>query len=123
LAVQTAASSSHSAAANNPLGALTAYWNSIAAGQYPSAWRQLAPGAGQTESAFVSGERQAGITGASFTGQVSAIDGSTATVQVDSLITHDRQFGCRSWSGTYELVRQDSRWLIERASITPAACS
>jgi hypothetical protein len=53
---------------------------------------------------------------------VTAQNGATATVAVDSLTTKDKQFGCRTWSGSYDLVQQSGQWLIEQASITPQPC-
>jgi hypothetical protein len=75
-----------------------------------------------TEAQFVAQETQAGIQSVSFNGHVTAQNGGTATVAVDSLMTKDEQFGCRAWSGSYDLVQQSGQWLIERASITPQAC-
>ena len=45
-----------------------------------------------------------------------------ATVAVDSLTTTDGQYGCRTWSGIYELIRLNARWQITRVNITPSAC-
>jgi hypothetical protein len=32
-----------------------------------------------------------------------------------SLITHDREFGCRTWSGSYQLAHRPVGWRIVRA--------
>jgi hypothetical protein len=110
-------------AATGPLATLSSYWSAISAHKFGRAYGLLAAGAtGLSESQFVSGEQQAGITSAEFRGTVASDSGSSATVGVDSLVTHDSQFGCRSWSGSYELVNQAGSWLIQKATITPGSC-
>jgi hypothetical protein len=123
-ATQTASSSAESTpASGGPLAALTGYWQSINAHQFATAYGYLVPGsASQSEPVFVSDERQAGIQSATFSGHVASNDGSAATVDVDSLITRDRQFGCRAWSGSYQLANESGQWLIEKASISPGPC-
>jgi len=112
-----------SAGGGYPIAALNTYWRSIASHQYSAAYAELVPGSvGLTESQFVVGERQSGVQSASFSGHVSHNDSSVATVDVDSLTTHDTQFGCRSWAGSYQLSHRSGRWLIARASISPSSC-
>lgn len=107
-----------------PLSALNHYWQSINAHQFGTAFSDLAPGSvPQTESQFVSDEQQSGIERATFRGQLVSLAGSTATVNITSLVTADAQFGCRAWTGSYQLSHQGSRWLISRASITPGPCA
>jgi hypothetical protein len=43
-------------------------------------------------------------------------------VTVDSLTTTDGQYGCRSWSSSYQLTRLNGRWEIARVSISPSPC-
>jgi Domain of unknown function (DUF4352) len=108
---------------SGPLDALTSYWQNISGHQFSAAYAYLAPGSvSQSESVFVSQEQQAGIQSATFSGHVASNDGSAATVDVDSLITRDRQFGCRAWSGSYQLGNGTGQWLIEKAGITPGPC-
>lgn len=107
----------------DPLATVSAYWGSIGAHDFSAAYADLVPGSvGLTETQFVSGEQQAGIQSVSFNGHVVSNDGSTATATVDSLTTHDRQFGCRAWSDSYQLSNSGGQWLIEKASITPSPC-
>jgi hypothetical protein len=47
----------------------------------------------------------------------------TTTVDVASLKTVDGQYGCRTWTGSYQMTLQGNQWLIERSNITPQACS
>jgi hypothetical protein len=108
---------------SSPLAALKSYWSSISSGDYSSAYSYLASGAvNLTEAQFVVEEEQAGIQSVSFNGHLTAQTGETATVAVDSLTTKDTQFGCRTWSGSYDLVQQSGQWLIEQASIAPRPC-
>ncbi len=120
----TSGSSSAPTAANSgPVAALTSYWQNINGHQFSAAYAMLVPGSvSQSESAFVSQERQAGIQSATFSGHVASNDGSAATVDVDSLVTRDSQFGCRAWSGAYQLSNGSGQWLIDKASITPGPC-
>jgi hypothetical protein len=107
-----------------PLVAVQQYWVSIAAQRFGAAYVYLVPGSvGQTESQWVTSEREAGIASVQFQGHVISQTDSGATVVVDSLVTHDAQFGCRSWTGSYELTDQTGTWLIQRADITPTACT
>jgi hypothetical protein len=45
-----------------------------------------------------------------------------ATVNVVRLQTEGAKTGCRNWRGTYRLVYQDARWLIDYASLNFVAC-
>jgi hypothetical protein len=107
----------------DPLETLNRYWSDVRDHGFATAYSYLAPGAaGQSESQFVSGEQRAHISNTQFHGTVTSNSGSTATVTVDSLITEDAQFGCRSWSGTYTLTQESGEWRISRAAITPHGC-
>jgi hypothetical protein len=106
-----------------PVGAVKAYWADIGSHGFGAAFLYLAPGTlGQTKSQFVAGEKQAGIQAVAFTGRIASENAADATVDVDSLITHDHQFGCRSWSGSYDLVSNEGQWQIQKARITPSPC-
>ncbi len=120
----TATQSSTAPATSEPLEALERYWADIGSQNYNGAYTYLAAGAagGLSESEFVSSERRAGIQHVEFRGQVGASSSSTATIEVVSLVTHDQQFGCRVWSGSYEMTDQSGSWEIEKASLTPRSC-
>jgi hypothetical protein len=110
-------------AASGPLSAVDSYWAAIAAQDFTSAYGYLAPGAiGLTKSQFVGSERGYGVQSVQFRGRVTSVAGSHATVGVISLITHDRHFGCRTWSGSYDMSDRGSRWLIARADLTIRSC-
>jgi hypothetical protein len=111
------------ASAPGPLAALDAYWADIAAGSYAAAYQLLMPGSiGVTSAQFIATERGYHIEQAHFRGSVAASTPSTATIDVSQLLTIDRQYGCRTWTGTYEMAKQDARWFIARSNITPHAC-
>jgi hypothetical protein len=106
-----------------PVSSLEKYWHSIDAHRFATAYGYLASGiTSQSQSQFVADEEHAGILSVSFHGQATSSDGSAATVNVTHLTTDDAQFGCRTWTGAYELARRGARWVIERADIKPAPC-
>ena len=125
--VTSTASSTATSVGPGPAGAVDAldsYWNDISAGEYAAAYGYLAPGAlNLTQAQFVASEQQAHIQSVEFTGSLSASSGSSATVDVASLKTVDGQYGCRTWTGSYQMTLQGNQWLIERSNITPQACS
>ena len=104
--------------------ALNHYWSAIRDHGFSAAYGYLAPGmAGMTEAQFVASEEQANIADAQFHGGVTASSGSSATIQVVSLVTHDGQFGCRAWSGSYQMTHEGGHWRIAHAALTPSSCS
>ena len=124
----TASSAASSAASSTPAGsgpvdALDSYWADINTGAYAAAYGFLAPGAiNLTETQFVASEQQARIKSATFAGVLGPSTASTATVDVTSLQTVDGQYGCRTWSGTYQMLYQNNQWLIAHSAISPQAC-
>lgn len=106
-----------------PLQTVEHYWHAIASQNFKVAYRDLANGSvSQDETTFVSQEQQARISNATFSGSLTSATKTVAIVTVDSLTTTDAQYGCRRWSGNYQLTRLDGRWQIARASISPSPC-
>ncbi len=106
-----------------PLQTVEHYWRAIASQNFEAAYRDLVPGAvSQSESTFVSQEQQSQIQSAKFSGSLTSASKTAATVAVDSLTTTDGQYGCRTWTGSYQMTRLNGRWRIARASITPSPC-
>jgi hypothetical protein len=107
-----------------PLETLERYWDDVGAHNYTGAYSHLAPGAsGLSESEFISSEQRAGIQHVEFHGQLGESSGSgSATINVVSLVTHDEQFGCRVWSGSYQMTEESGSWRIEKAALTPRPC-
>jgi hypothetical protein len=107
-----------------PIDAVDAYWYDINEHDFSGAYQYLAPGSlNLTEAQFVSSEEQSHIQSAQFRGQVASEANGGATVEVLSLTTHDAQYGCRTWSGSYDMTGDSAGWLIERANLSPQACS
>lgn len=119
-----ATSSSEASAGTSPLNTLGRYWSDVKEHSFGAAYEYLAPGAaaGLTKSQFIQSEEKAGIRDAQFEGEVAHEAGDTAEVRVTSLVTQDNEFGCREWAGDYGLTREQGKWLIVRASITPHSC-
>jgi hypothetical protein len=109
---------------NDPLGIVRSYWNSISGHNFAAAYADLVPGGiGLTRDQFVSAEQGYGIQSVQFSGHVASHNASAATVAVDSLSTTDRQYGCRTWSGSYQVVQQEGEWLIQHANLAPQSCA
>jgi hypothetical protein len=107
-----------------PLQALDGYWTDIRAHDFSGAYRYLAPGAiGLSESQFVASEREARVESVRFSGEVESNSGASVTVEVTSLVTHDAQFGCRTWTGSYTMEEVGGGWRIARAELSPQPCS
>ena len=105
------------------LDALDNYWNDISVGDYAAAYSYLAPGAlNLTQAQFIASEQQANIRSVQFSGVLASSSGSSAAVDVTSLVTVDGQYGCRTWSGSYQMTYQ-GQWLIARSNISPQSCS
>ncbi len=109
--------------ASGPLAAVEGYWEAIDEHDFARAYRYLTAGAaGATQAQFVASEREERVRSASFDGRLLTDHGSSATVGVISLVTHDRQFGCRTWSGRYAMQRRAGQWMIARAELAVRSC-
>jgi hypothetical protein len=100
-----------------PLAVVDSYWAAIDAHEFATAFAYEAPGVNGSEVSFVNSHEMEGITSVSFTGRVSALSATSATVGVVSLTTRDNEYGCRDWSGYYSMVDRSSGWLISRANV------
>ena len=103
-----------------PSASLEFYWGDIDTGAYAKAWTYLSPGV-ESQAAFVAGEKESVPTNVQLEGTLAGISGDNAAIVINRLITHDRQHGCQSWSGRYEMIR-DIHWRIGTAHITAKAC-
>lgn len=109
--------------AGTPLGALENYWTDIRSHDFAGAYRYLVPGSiEKTEAQFIAEETGEHIGAIQLHGTVAARAGSSATVAISSLVTHDSTYGCRRWSGSYEMQESDGHWLIARADLSPQSC-
>jgi hypothetical protein len=107
--------------ASGPVVSLESYWGDIDTSAYAKAWTYLSRAAG-TETAFIKDEQEAQPTNIELFGTLAAIAGNHTTIDINRLVTHDRQYGCRSWSGYYDMFKNDGRWVIANARIAPKAC-
>jgi hypothetical protein len=116
--------------AGPPVEALEHYWSDIAAHDFGSAYAYLAPGAiPATASQFILSERLARIRRVQFFAKhavpVLALRGRVprqVVIPVYLLATSDERSGCRVWSGSYQMIDEQDRWRIARASLTPRQC-
>jgi hypothetical protein len=121
---QNAEASAASATRLSPLEALNHYWADVRDHGFSEAYKYLAPSARTlSESQFVASERKASIENVQFEGTTTSDADGSADIAIVSLVTHDAEFGCRSWSGSYTMVEEGSAWRIARAAITPQSCS
>jgi hypothetical protein len=119
----TTGTTTATAAPEGSLAAVSSYWREIDRHDFAGAYSLLVPGAvPQTEAEWAAAEQRNGIESAKFDGRTLTNTATGSTVEVLSLITRDMRFGCRSWTGTYQMVSRGGRWLIARADITPAPC-
>src|SRR5262249_50725614 len=107
---------------SGPLQALNRYWAAISAHQFASAYGFVAHGTARGRSGFVKSEQREGVSSAQFHGRVTKASATSARIQIVSLVTHDREFGCRSWTGTYTLIHHAGKWMISRADIRARRC-
>ena len=121
----TASSATASSGATAPLDAVNRYWADIRAHDFAGAYWYLVPGSIElTESQFVASEREAGIRSVQFHGEMTPHSGSSATIEIVSLVTHDARFGCRTWTGSYAMtITGGGGWRIARANLSPESCS
>lgn len=94
-----------------PSTSLELYWGDIDTGAYAKAWTYLSRGV-QSETAFVDGEKQNHPTNVELQGTLTGISSSHAAIVISHLITHDQRYGCRSWSGYYDMIRDANHWRI-----------
>jgi hypothetical protein len=108
---------------SGPLQALDGYWTAIGARNFAGAFGYLLPGLIGSEAGFISSEQHEHVQSAQFQGRVTSQSGTSATIQIVSLITHDEQYGCRTWSGSYRMTHRARGWLIAGADIQPRPCA
>jgi hypothetical protein len=107
-----------------PLTVVDSYWADIRGHNFAGAYAYIVPGSLElSESQFIASERASRILTVQFHGNLASSSESTATVDVVSLITRDAQFGCRSWTGSYDMTSGGSGWQIARANLSPRRCS
>jgi hypothetical protein len=112
------------------LGVVRDHWNAIRDHRFEEAYGYLGPGvATDSESVWVSNHQRDGISDVQYEFQVRDVSGDAATVDIRTLRTWAQSAqdsgnpsGCLSWSGSYTLVWQGNRWLINQAHLMRAPC-
>lgn len=111
------------------LTAVQDHWDAIRDHRFQDAYAYLGPDLATGESQWVSSHENDGITGVLYQFRVRDVSGDTATVDVVLLQTRagsaqsgSNPNGCLSWTGSYGLIRQGNRWLIDQAHISPSPC-
>jgi hypothetical protein len=103
------------------LATVETYWADLNNDAFYDAWTWLAPGI-STASAFATGEEDIGFESGTFDGDVIAASGDSATIAITYLETMDQEYGCRTWTGDYDMMYEDGSWVIGRAAIVPTSC-
>jgi hypothetical protein len=111
------------------LAAVQSHWNAIRDHRFTDAYGYIGPGVGMSESTWVTSHEQDGISSVQYDFRVVYVGFDTATVDIVRLQTtsqsarsSDNPSGCQSWAGSYDLVRQNGRWLIDQAHLTSTPC-
>lgn len=111
------------------LAVVQAHWDAIRDHRFEEAYAYLGPSLATGESNWVGSHRRDGITDIRYEFRVRDVSGDVATVDVVTLRTTaqssqagDNPSGCLSWSGSYGLVRQGGRWLIDQVHLSSTPC-
>jgi pyruvate/2-oxoglutarate dehydrogenase complex dihydrolipoamide acyltransferase (E2) component len=111
------------AASENPaVEAVTEHWKKIENHEYGAAWADETSSIGGEESKWVQGQEEVTIESLHYHFRAGEFSGNHATVNIGELKTIDKKYGCRTWTGTYGMVREGGRWLISSAGIEPHPC-
>jgi len=86
----------------------------LAESQAPGVWRGVQSGNYAAAYAFDRVQSRGSVVSSST---------NSATVAIDTLKTVDQQYGCRTWSGTYELSYTGGSWQITAPHLSPQSCS
>jgi hypothetical protein len=111
------------------LAAVQGHWDAVREHRFEDAYAYLGPDLGFDESQWVASHESDGISGVRYQFSVRDIGFDTATVDIVVLQTTAQSAesaanptGCLSWTGSYELIEQGDRWLIDQAHLTSGAC-
>jgi hypothetical protein len=131
----------HSTTGPAPVGAVTAspaagpadiesvrqvvmrHWSLINSGDFAAAFALFVPGSQGSESSWISAHQEvAPISATVSVGTPRFSDSTDATVPLLSLRTADATDGCASWSGSYDVDKVNSQWLIGKADLQKQSC-
>ena len=98
------------------------HWARIGSGDYAGAYALLGPGVGGTdESSWVANHQQEHpqVLAAVF-GDPTFNSPTDATVPIVSLKTSATD-GCKTWTGSYGVTKQNGQWIISSATLSAGA--
>lgn len=103
---------------------LTAHFERLEAGEYESAWYDLAPNlrSEYEQSGWEREEARAGLHNFDLEVEASLYDSSSAEASVAEFVTHDELLGCRRWSGSWEMSKVEGQWLISGSNLEKHPC-
>jgi hypothetical protein len=118
----TTSSAGPSGEAGAALAVVNEHWQDIAEGRYEAAWEKETESVAGGEENWVRGQEEAGIEKVSYDFALASFSGQHATVRIVKLQTVDRRYGCRNWTGTYGVSKENGQWLISEAHLESHPC-
>ena len=115
-------SSGDAAAARN---AVYTYWSYLQLGEYRAAFGVLSPSEQQSLGGigkWLAYYANDPVVSVNVTLSPASVSGNSASVEIASLQTVGASTGCKTWTGSYRLVRSGSGWLIDYARLSPTSC-
>jgi hypothetical protein len=89
--------------------------------KFSAAYALLAPSLQTGEAGWVDAHREEGIYDVSVATTATVHSPESATASIINMRTLDGS-GCKSWSGSWNLIKIDGQWRINEANITPESC-
>lgn len=75
-----------------------------------------------SKSKWIAGQRDDPLQSVSVSVRAAKVGPRSAKVEVVKLRTESEKSGCKQWSGTYEMVREGARWVIDAAPLKSTSC-
>lgn len=105
--------------------ALHAHFGRLVADNYSGAYDDLSPSEGEAiggEEVWTAAQREDELEHFELSVDVSMHGPHAATADIVSFSTHAYASGCHTWTGSWELVKQYGRWLIDAADLERGSC-
>jgi hypothetical protein len=110
---------------NAPSYVVDTYWSLLQLGDYADAYPLFTPAEQQRVkglATWLAYFRSDPVLGVRVNVATESITGQVASVRVNTLLTRGKTTGCRSWSGSYRLLKTGDKWLIDYAALTFVPC-
>jgi hypothetical protein len=111
------------------LASVQGHWDAIRDHRFEEAYAYLGPNLATGQSAWVSSHQRDLISDVQYHFIVRDVNGDVATVDVQKLQTRAQSAqssanpeGCLIWTGTYVLIKQGDRWVINQANVASRPC-